>query len=224
MALCTRRAGAGRGPHHRRGRAGRHAPQPRRDRSLSRALSDGHRHDPRPRRRRRRLRQDDDPQRHERAVSARGAITTVIGPNGAGKSTMFKTDFRAAAGAQRQRDLRRPRHHQLRAAPACSTPASCYIPQGRNIFPGAVSVRHNLELGGVALADQSGCRRRLDAMMAALPDAARKGQRAGLDAVGRPAEAARSRARPAARSQADADRRAVDRPLADRWCRRCSRS
>jgi len=30
----------------------------------------------------------------------------------------------------------------------------CYVPQGRNIFP-ELSVRHNLELGGVALSDQS---------------------------------------------------------------------
>ena len=29
----------------------------------------------------------------------------------------------------------------------------CYVPQGRNNFP-ELSVRHNLELGGVALADQ----------------------------------------------------------------------
>ena len=42
-----------------------------------------------------------------------------------------------------------------------------------------------------------------------------KARCAGLHAVGRPAEAARGRARPAARSQADADRRALDRPLAD---------
>ncbi len=30
----------------------------------------------------------------------------------------------------------------------------CYVPQGRNIFP-ELSVKHNLELGGVALSDQS---------------------------------------------------------------------
>src|SRR6185295_5043957 len=45
--------------------------------------------------------------------------------------------------------------------------------------------------------------------------AAQEGRPPGLDAVGRRAEAARDRPRTAARSQAGADRRAVDRPVAD---------
>ncbi len=44
----------------------------------------------------------------------------------------------------------------------------CYVPQGRNIFP-ELSVRHNLELGGVALADRSGLAARMDEMMARFP-------------------------------------------------------
>src|SRR5262249_40099747 len=44
----------------------------------------------------------------------------------------------------------------------------CYVPQGRNLFP-ELSVRHNLELGGVALADQSGLPARMEAMMARFP-------------------------------------------------------
>ena len=44
----------------------------------------------------------------------------------------------------------------------------CYVPQGRNLFP-ELSVRHNLELGGVALADRSGLAARMDAMMARFP-------------------------------------------------------
>jgi branched-chain amino acid transport system ATP-binding protein len=39
-----------------------------------------------------------------------------------------------------------------------------YVPQGRNIFP-ELSVKHNLELGGVALSDQSVLPRRIEAMM-----------------------------------------------------------
>src|SRR5438105_7542117 len=78
----------------------------------------------------------------------RGTITALIGPNGAGKSTVFKTVFGmlpARAGRVRfaGADItnRPPRDLIARGI--------CYVPQGRNIFP-ELSVRHNLELGGVA--------------------------------------------------------------------------
>jgi branched-chain amino acid transport system ATP-binding protein len=79
---------------------------------------------------------------------APGAITTIIGPNGAGKSTVFKTIFgllRARSGTIRVsgRDATNWSQRQLLAA------GVCYIPQGRNIFP-ELSVRHNVELGGVS--------------------------------------------------------------------------
>jgi branched-chain amino acid transport system ATP-binding protein len=98
---------------------------------------------------------------------ARGAITTVIGPNGAGKSTMFKTVFgvlpvRSGTVTLDGREI------------ASSSPRRlldlgvAYVPQGRNIFP-ELSVRHNLELGGVALTDQASLPRRLDAIMQRFP-------------------------------------------------------
>jgi branched-chain amino acid transport system ATP-binding protein len=76
------------------------------------------------------------------------SITTVIGPNGAGKSTVFKTIFgllRARAGSIRfqGRDVTNLPPRRLIEA------GICYVPQGRNIFP-QLSVRHNIELGGVA--------------------------------------------------------------------------
>jgi branched-chain amino acid transport system ATP-binding protein len=43
-----------------------------------------------------------------------------------------------------------------------------YIPQGRNIFP-ELSVRHNLELGGVSLSDQASLPGRLDKIMQRFP-------------------------------------------------------
>jgi branched-chain amino acid transport system ATP-binding protein len=43
-----------------------------------------------------------------------------------------------------------------------------YVPQGRNIFP-ELSVRHNLELGGVALSDQASLSGRLDMIMQRFP-------------------------------------------------------
>jgi len=97
----------------------------------------------------------------------RGAITTVIGPNGAGKSTLFKTIFgllgvRSGTVTFDGADTTGlgPRRMLDRGV--------CYVPQGRNLFP-ELSVKHNLELGGVALADQSRLPARLDAMMARFP-------------------------------------------------------
>ena len=97
----------------------------------------------------------------------RAKITTVIGPNGAGKSTLFKTVFgllavRTGAIAFDGRDTSNCSPRQMLDA------GMCYVPQGRNIFP-ELSVRHNLELGGVALADQSGLAGRIDQMMQRFP-------------------------------------------------------
>jgi branched-chain amino acid transport system ATP-binding protein len=93
----------------------------------------------------------------------RGAITTVIGPNGAGKSTMFKAIFgllpvRSGTVAVDGRNVTNFSPRQLLDL------GVVYIPQGRNIFP-ELSVRHNLELGGVAASDQAGLASRLDAIM-----------------------------------------------------------
>ena len=97
----------------------------------------------------------------------RGAITTVIGPNGAGKSTMFKTVF-GLLGA-RDGSIAFDGRDTTNLAPRQMLDAGmCYVPQGRNIFP-ELSVRHNLELGGVALADRSRLAGRVDAMMQRFP-------------------------------------------------------
>ena len=77
-----------------------------------------------------------------------GSITTVIGPNGAGKSTVFKAIFgllklRAGKVVFKGRDVTGLSQRELLTA------GICYVPQGRNIFP-ELSVRHNIELGGVA--------------------------------------------------------------------------
>ena len=89
----------------------------------------------------------------------RDAITTVIGPNGAGKSTALKAVFGLlkvrsghiwyeaddVVGLSQVELLRR---------------GISYVPQGRNIFP-RMTVRANLELGGVSLRDLSLTRRRV---------------------------------------------------------------
>jgi branched-chain amino acid transport system ATP-binding protein len=97
----------------------------------------------------------------------RGAITTVIGPNGAGKSTMFKTVFgllpvRGGTIALDGCDITNFSPRQVLDA------GVAYMPQGRNIFP-ELSVRHNLELGGVALSDQAGLPARIDKIMQRFP-------------------------------------------------------
>jgi branched-chain amino acid transport system ATP-binding protein len=97
----------------------------------------------------------------------RGAITTVIGPNGAGKSTVFKTVFgllpvRAGRIEFDGRDVTNFSPRRMLDA------GVCYVPQGRNLFP-ELSVRHNLELGGVALADQGKLSGRVEAMLERFP-------------------------------------------------------
>src|SRR5262249_3358218 len=97
----------------------------------------------------------------------RAAITTVIGPNGAGKSTMFKTIFgllpvRSGKIMFGGADVTNFQPRDLLNA------GIVYVPQGRNIFP-ELSVRHNLELGGIMLADQTALPARLDAVMDRFP-------------------------------------------------------
>ncbi|WP_211230407.1 ABC transporter ATP-binding protein [Inquilinus limosus] len=106
---------------------------------------------------------------------ARGAITTVIGPNGAGKSTVFKTIY----------GLLPARSGRIRFAGTDITNVTprrllelglCYVPQGRNIFP-ELSVRHNLELGGVAARSVADLPGRIEAAMDRFPVLRRKSDR-----------------------------------------------
>jgi branched-chain amino acid transport system ATP-binding protein len=96
-----------------------------------------------------------------------GAIYGLIGPNGAGKSTLFKAIFgllpvragRIALGGTETTNM--PPRRML-------AEGVCYIPQGRNIFP-ELSVKHNLELGGVALPEAGRLTSRVEAMMERFP-------------------------------------------------------
>lgn len=102
----------------------------------------------------------------------RATITTIIGPNGAGKSTVFKALFgliRVRSGeivfAGRSLANQSPRK-VLEAG-------VCYVPQGRNIFP-ELSVRHNLELGGVAAGRDLPVAARMEELMRRFPVLSRK--------------------------------------------------
>ena len=89
----------------------------------------------------------------------RNAISTIIGPNGAGKSTALKAIFgllKLRAGRIRfdGEDLGGLTQVELLQR------GISYVPQGRNVFP-RMTVRANLELGGVSLRDLSLTRRRV---------------------------------------------------------------
>ncbi len=97
----------------------------------------------------------------------RATITTVIGPNGAGKSTVFKTIFgmlKARTGTITFDgiDITNNTPRQLLER------GICYVPQGRNIFP-ELTVRHNLELGGVAAPPSINIDERIEAAMDRFP-------------------------------------------------------
>jgi branched-chain amino acid transport system ATP-binding protein len=101
------------------------------------------------------------------ATIQRAAITTVIGPNGAGKSTMFKTIFgmlpvRTGKIMFDGKDVTGFTPRQMLDI------GVSYVPQGRNIFP-ELSVKHNLELGGVALSDASALPGLIAQMMTRFP-------------------------------------------------------
>ena len=96
----------------------------------------------------------------------RGAITTIIGPNGAGKSTVFKTVF-GLLPAQGGRIVFDGREITNLSPRRLLELGICYVPQGRNIFP-ELSVRHNLELGGVA-AQGVDLSRRIEAALGRFP-------------------------------------------------------
>jgi branched-chain amino acid transport system ATP-binding protein len=88
------------------------------------------------------------------------AMTTVIGPNGAGKSTALKAVFgmvKVESGRivyDGNDIVGLPQLELLNRGIA-------FVPQGRNIFP-RMSVRDNLELGGVSLKDLELTRHRID--------------------------------------------------------------
>ena len=87
---------------------------------------------------------------NETTLDARkGEITLLIGPNGAGKSTVLKTLFGMLV--PRSGEVRfEGRRINGRTPRQLLADGMAFVPQGRNLF-GSLSVRHNLELGGITL-------------------------------------------------------------------------
>ena len=87
---------------------------------------------------------------NELTLDARKAeITLLIGPNGAGKSTVLKTLFGMLVPRSGEVRFEGKR---INGKPPRDLLADgiAFVPQGRNLF-GSLSVRHNLELGGITL-------------------------------------------------------------------------
>jgi branched-chain amino acid transport system ATP-binding protein len=99
-------------------------------------------------------------------------ITTIIGPNGAGKSTVFKAIF-GLLKLREGRIIFRDRDITGRSPRALLNEGICYVPQGRNIFP-ELSVRHNIELGGVAAGKGLDLPPRIEAALDLFPALRRK--------------------------------------------------
>jgi branched-chain amino acid transport system ATP-binding protein len=92
----------------------------------------------------------------------REAITTIIGPNGAGKSTALKAVFgmlkvRSGNILYDGDDIVGLSQVELLQR------GISFVPQGRNIFP-SMTVRANLELGGVSLRDLKLTRGRIESI------------------------------------------------------------
>jgi branched-chain amino acid transport system ATP-binding protein len=104
---------------------------------------------------------------NELTLDARAAeITLLIGPNGAGKSTVLKTLFGLLTprGGEVRLEGRRINGHSQRELLAQGV---AFVPQGRNLF-GSLSVRHNLELGGITL-PRAALGPRIDEVLARFP-------------------------------------------------------
>ena len=87
---------------------------------------------------------------NETTLDARKAeITLLIGPNGAGKSTVLKTLFGMLV--PRSGEIRfEGKRVNGKSQRELLAEGIAFVPQGRNLF-GSLSVRHNLELGGITL-------------------------------------------------------------------------
>ncbi len=100
---------------------------------------------------------------HETSLDVRrNALTTIIGPNGAGKSTAIKAIFgmvRVRSGHVWYEDEDVVGLSQIELLRR----GISFVPQGRNVFP-RMSVRANLELGGVSLENLRLTRQRVDSI------------------------------------------------------------
>jgi branched-chain amino acid transport system ATP-binding protein len=97
----------------------------------------------------------------------RGGLTCMVGPNGAGKSTVLAV----ISGVLRPRsgDISFAGHRLTGRAPHEALRLGvCHVPQRRSLFP-LMTVRENVELGGVTLRDDRLVRTRREALEERFP-------------------------------------------------------
>ena len=94
-------------------------------------------------------------------------VTLLTGPNGAGKSTLLKTLFGLVplTSGEVRLEGRVVSGYTPRQMLALGV---ALVPQGRNLFP-SLSVRHNLELGGITLAPRSALADRMEEVLQHFP-------------------------------------------------------
>ncbi|MBS0320681.1 MAG: ABC transporter ATP-binding protein [Proteobacteria bacterium] len=104
---------------------------------------------------------------NETTLDARaGEITLLIGPNGAGKSTVLKTLFGLLTPRSGEVRFESQRINGMDPRDLLGR-GIAFVPQGRNLF-GSLSVRHNLELGGITL-PRGELTARIDEVLARFP-------------------------------------------------------
>ncbi len=150
---------------------------------------------------------------NETTLDARkGEITLLIGPNGAGKSTVLKTLFglltpRSGEVRFEGRNINGKSQRELLAD------GIAFVPQGRNLFGSLVGAAQPRARRDHAAACPAAAADRGSA--AALSADSRAHRQPGIDDVRRRAEAAGDQSRAAPAAARAADRRAVDRPVAE---------
>jgi branched-chain amino acid transport system ATP-binding protein len=97
----------------------------------------------------------------------KGEVTLLTGPNGAGKSTLLKTLFGVIKPTTGKvlldgKDVTGKSPRQMLGL------GVALVPQGRNLFP-SLSVRHNLELGGITLGSRKLLAERMEEVLAKFP-------------------------------------------------------
>ena len=143
----------------------------------------------------------------------RGEIVGLIGPNGAGKSTTLHA-IMGLVPARAGEILLSGQSLRGRAPENVAQSGVALVPEGRRIFA-ELSVEENLQLGLAGRRSREGAEADIASVYELFPIVRGVPAPAGRRALGRPAAAARDRARARRGAGRAAARRAVARPLAD---------
>ena len=95
-----------------------------------------------------------------------GEIVALMGPNGAGKSTILKAAFGLAPVSGGHVEWRQ---NKVDPVPHYMVPLGItFVPQGKRVF-GKLTVRENLEIGGISIGDKSVLKERIKEVLELFP-------------------------------------------------------